>query len=110
VFPTKNLGSGALEIKDSLEEYYRKELSYESDALHAFLGIFRAHHQSPFPSLSPRANHFYAVPMIEVSGQSLRSLTKSFAVNLAWMIETNPNATNNCQLRNPDLISDLYPS
>lgn len=90
-FPERGIGTNVLGVFDRLQEYYRKDVSFGTDTISAFSGIFQAF-QHLGPDLSfPQTNHIYGIPMFcEQDNPSpdevLTRLNTSFALGLAWKV------------------------
>lgn len=79
VFPLRGIGITSAEIFDRISEYSTRELSYDSDALNAFAGIFNA-----FKSLDLR-QHFWGLPTCEHTESEPWSSTEILiACALVW--------------------------
>ncbi|RYP92705.1 hypothetical protein DL770_001218 [Monosporascus sp. CRB-9-2] len=76
VFPNQGVGEKTEDIFVRIGEYVQRELSYESDGLNAFLGLFRAYQRMPEP-----VYHFWGVPLLARSGAPIAS---SMANGLLW--------------------------
>jgi hypothetical protein len=109
-FPERGLGSIAVDIYDRIQEYYRKELSYDADILNAISGILRAFQRTL------KSTHFYGIPIMfdgekdSVSpGDMLRYLNVSLAVGLAWQV-VDCRSQKVHQWYRPDASSSTFPS
>jgi hypothetical protein len=91
-FPELLSFSKSSQIYETLQEYYGRQLSYNSDVLNAFAGIFRV-----FQGLGQHtvnASHFYGIPIIPelrrpTSGNpKITQVTAevSFGLGLAWKV------------------------
>jgi hypothetical protein len=102
IFPDGGFGSGRLAIYTRLCEYWHRNLSYETDIINAFSGIFQV-----FSKLW-RIHHFYGIPIVYcdhlVSSTSSRETDQydekhrcwaigSFALGLTWRVLTKSRAT-----------------
>ena len=67
-------------IYDRLEEYYPKHLSFKSDCINAFEGIFAAHHRESY------CRHFWGIPIIYLRSVWENSKVAFFTVGLTWMV------------------------
>ncbi|KAF2819418.1 HET-domain-containing protein [Ophiobolus disseminans] len=91
-FPEISGISRVSSVYSRLEEYYRRELSYQSDIIDAFTGIFRALQSLQQHGSGPRANHFYGIPIIYNRPQDgsnkgiLINAEFSFGLGLAWKV------------------------
>jgi len=85
-------------LYNRLEEYYRRELSYPSDILNAFTGIFRAFRNIRQQGSGPYGSHFYGISIIYhlAQGDSVvgepRNAEISFALGLAWKVYSRDNS------------------
>jgi hypothetical protein len=90
------IDSEAVEIYDRLEDYYLRGLSYDSDILNAFSGIFQAFQKIPAYSGRPSSTNFYGIPIIimskvleqnvQLDEDVLGGLNSSLASGLAWRV------------------------
>jgi hypothetical protein len=64
IFPAQGIGSLPLGVYDRLSEYYRRNLSYATDNIKAFEGIFQAFSRLHANGPAPRMAHFYGVPIL----------------------------------------------
>jgi len=105
-FPERGIVFRTVEIYDRLEEYYGRKLSFDTDVLNAFSGIFRAFERNPFGSTSPYATHFYGIPTIVSPGEPAHNLDKSLAAGLAWRVSSNKGVVMEVPVKN----NSDYPS
>jgi hypothetical protein len=84
-----------------LMEYYRRQVSFTTDIIHAFAGIINAFDNSEY--FHDRATHFYGIPII-YNNTELARATVSFKENLAW--ETVPSTANLI----PTKRTDIFPT
>jgi hypothetical protein len=94
VFPSKGIGKTSNEIGERIQEYLGRNLSKDSDALSAFLGVFQA-----FRELDHPVYHHWGLPISKgcsrertnhsPSGLSeFQELQKSFLSSLAWSMSS----------------------
>jgi len=79
-FPLNNVLYNSTYIYDRLEEYFPKHLSFSSDALKAFEGIFAA------DRVARRSSHFWGIPILSVPGKSSTGVA-TFTVGLTWKVD-----------------------
>lgn len=89
-FPNRGVGGAVTEVFDRLEEYYKRDVSYDIDIINAFMGIFQAFRNTA--SLT-QAHHFYGIPIFcrkQFSDfdddMALLELNVSFTLGLAWKV------------------------
>jgi hypothetical protein len=119
VFPDHGVGSTPLAIYSRLSEYWTRGLSYETDILNAFSGIFQAFSKLQSVELVPLVHHFYGIPIlhnrhsgsctvspqvVEINGSNMCQASTSFALGLAWKVSTRFKATTAI------MQNDLFPS
>lgn len=68
-------------VFDHLNEYNQRELTYDVDALNAFLGVLRAYEKSPTSASQPLMIHIYGVPI-----DTLDEWPKCVAEGFLWNI------------------------
>ncbi|KAF1837044.1 HET-domain-containing protein [Decorospora gaudefroyi] len=102
VFPHGGIGHTEMDMKRRLIEYYRRQLSFKTDIIHAFAGIVNAFNSSKI--LQGKATHFYGIPII-YADENLDLATESFVLNLTWSIHFSSTTR-------PDPIqrTDAFPS
>lgn len=66
-----------------LKDYYRRQLSFKSDIIDAFTGIFSAFDRSPM--IAGSVTHFYGIPIL-YSREHMDQAQTSFLDNLHWRI------------------------
>jgi hypothetical protein len=102
-FPRRGVGSESREVYDRLEEYYRRNVSYDTDIINAFLGIFQA-----FPDVT----HFYGIPILrprDFNGiPDPKLILISMALSLAWRVDDCHN-TKPC-IHTPQVSRNPHPS
>jgi hypothetical protein len=101
-FPGSGIGYSESEVYDRLAEYFFKDLSYETDIIDAFLGIFQAFAKKAAEHASQPMSHFYGIPII-IGDKDLQIVDStrgklndipicfgnmSFALGLAWTMGT----------------------
>ncbi|KAF1833452.1 HET-domain-containing protein [Decorospora gaudefroyi] len=87
VFPSFGIGVSVYDAHQRIREYFPRQLSYRSDALHAIEGILEAFEDTPF--VNPRAKHFYGVPVIYERSHQLGE-SVHVTSNLLWrVVRTN---------------------
>jgi hypothetical protein len=90
VFPQKGVGKSRSEIEKRIHEYVGRFLTWGSDALNAFLGIFQEFQEDELPIY-----HFWGLPMSrfgwndnsatpQTKTEELDELHTSFLSSLAW--------------------------
>jgi hypothetical protein len=99
IFPAQGIGSWPLGVYDRLSEYYLRDLSYATDNIKAFEGVFQAFSRLRASENSPSVAHFYGVPILydeqRISGSPNPEVippgrmdtfggNASFALGLAW--------------------------
>jgi hypothetical protein len=102
VFPSKGIGKTGNEIGARIQEYIRRNLSQDSDALNAFLGIFQA-----FRELQHPIYHHWGLPLSKGRSmkQELEGLHTSFLSSLAWSMSSCDNSSAHLLTRR-----DMFPS
>lgn len=86
VFPVHGVGRLSTDVYGRLEEYFSRDLSYNSDSINAVEGVLRAfsYKSRPF-SL---AKHFYGIPIrYDVNFEKSNTLTTSFWAGMTWRYE-----------------------
>lgn len=68
-------------VLNHLNEYNARELTYDTDALNAFLGVLRAYEKRPTPTSKPLIIHIYGVPI-----DALDDWPKCAAEGLSWNV------------------------
>ncbi|KAH7071341.1 heterokaryon incompatibility protein-domain-containing protein [Paraphoma chrysanthemicola] len=90
-FPYRSIShdrDAAYALSHRLMEYYQRQLSYKSDIIDAFLGIFMAFDASD--ELRYSVTHFYGVPMYHDKSNP-EVARQSFLTSLLWFIKAeNP--------------------
>jgi hypothetical protein len=104
VFPDWGIGSTPQSIYSRLSEYWQKRLSYETDILNAFEGIFQAFSKRWNVRSALSFRHFYGIPILhrrhsgpctsgvqanESNPNTKCEATASFALDLAWKVSEN---------------------
>lgn len=82
-FPDDGIGKDPRDIVTRLNEYASRQLTYQSDILNAFLGIFRPYQQKEI-------FHFWGIPFLVGSETDT---SKSFASALGWTTRLPDRAT-----------------
>jgi hypothetical protein len=102
VFPSKGIGKTGNEIGARIQEYIRRNLSQDSDALNAFLRIFQA-----FRELQHPIYHHWGLPLSKGRSmkQELEGLHTSFLSSLAWSMSSCDNSSAHLLTRR-----DMFPS
>jgi hypothetical protein len=102
VFPSKGIGKTGKEIGARIQEYIRRNLSQDSDALNAFLGIFQA-----FRELQHPVYHHWGLPLSKGRSmkQELEDLHTSFLSSLSWSMSSCDNSSAHLLTRR-----DMFPS
>lgn len=77
-FPSRGVGGEALDIYHRIEEYSQRKLSYDSDALNAFTGVFNA-----FKAFG-LVHHFWGIPNFPEDQLGKIPIDASFAFGLIW--------------------------
>jgi hypothetical protein len=121
IFPRGGIGSTAMEIYDRLPEYYLKDLSYDTDAINAFSGIFQAFAKLEAHHSNSTMSHFYGLPIIvndapRAAGSTHKQLRQIpqrtentyFALGLAWKVSTSLAETQ--QVSQPVVQNSSFPS
>jgi hypothetical protein len=87
VFPHHSIGGRTYRLSDRLCEYYKRQLSFVTDSIDAFLGIINFY--SAMNSTEPNVSQFYGV--LFSYGKALRSglPRESFLDQLLWSIRWN---------------------
>jgi hypothetical protein len=78
IFPRLSVQSQRTPIEARIDEYLRRSLSYESDMLHAFLGVLRQAWHEKIPLY-----HFWGLPFYQPS-TAAGSLDSEFLIALCW--------------------------
>jgi hypothetical protein len=91
VFPNQVVGKHTMEVPDRIEDYNRRQLSFETDALDAFQGILQS-----FKSLKHPVENFLGLPLFPTesfvaSKRGPVSNTDKLALSLMWTM--NESAT-----------------
>jgi hypothetical protein len=87
LFPQHGVGTRAMEIYSRLEEFTRRDLSYSSDTLVAFYGIFNAFRRLDVNPVF--LTHFWGIPVLGHRDPIFRgqvSETATFAQGLLWSL------------------------
>jgi hypothetical protein len=87
LFPSHGIGTQAEDIYFRLEEFSRRELSYSSDTLVAFYGIFNAYRRLRVVPVF--LNHFWGIPILGAGAQV--STAATFARGLLWQSNSDSN-------------------
>lgn len=103
------IGSDDRALYDRLEDYFPRRLSYPTDAINAFAGIFDAFIKAKNHSI----NHYYGIPYLadrKLSNENyfLKVADATFALSLAWKV-TSPCREYNCNGKTSTL-NDEFPS
>lgn len=91
-FPARGIGTNVVDVFTRLTEYYRRVISFDTDIINAFSGVFRAFQDFASDPESPLINHFYGIPMFcqqhgsQADTIRLRQLTSSFIMCLIWYV------------------------
>jgi hypothetical protein len=88
VFPHEATSS-LEELSERLQEYYKRQLSFQTDIVDAFLGVLGAFNASN--DLPWSVTHFYGIPICY--GSSPEVARHSFIRSLLWTVETKHNNT-----------------
>ncbi|RYP62334.1 hypothetical protein DL771_009773 [Monosporascus sp. 5C6A] len=75
VFPEDGIGRSGVDIVKRLNEYASRQLTFESDALNAFLGIFRPYQRKD-------VFHFWGIPFL---ARTDTNIDRNFGVALGWI-------------------------
>jgi hypothetical protein len=98
VFPSGRIGQDMQTLCRRIEEYYTRELSFDSDVLNAFAGIFGAFAKLESQSSgNGRIGHFYGIP-IETrpsSGEDAWLASASMVQGLDWEAGAEPVKSRN---------------
>jgi len=85
VFPPRGIGKQGHDISSRVNEYAGRTLSFDSDALNAFLGVFQA-----YAALQSPVYHFWGIPMGQVTEKHHNSdVLRSFLYSLLWRPRTD---------------------
>lgn len=84
-FPDVDARVDLNDLGPRLEEYYKRELSFRDDAIHAFAGVFDAFHAENTSEAG--VAHFYGIPMFYNEEEVPRSALASFLHFLRWDIQ-----------------------
>ncbi|KAH7078076.1 heterokaryon incompatibility protein-domain-containing protein [Paraphoma chrysanthemicola] len=100
VFPNRGVGSTLQDLRLRMSEYFRRQLSFESDIIDAFLGIINTFRISESPSI--RVKQFYGILVLSGDEDILDTAKPSFLTGLRWSVE--PDGPNNTS------CSEVFPS
>ena len=81
VFPKFGLGLSSNDLTKRLNEYLRRNLSYDSDALNAFLGVLQAYNDQH------TVHHIWGLPVQLFNGPTQRTLGNCIDESLFWEVE-----------------------
>jgi hypothetical protein len=90
-FPPRGIGKSPIDVLERIGEYSQKDLSFEHDALNAFLGIFHA-----FKRAGVLAHHISGVPSVQIKQTDQPKLGKpieSLAPGLSWVADSRNENT-----------------
>jgi hypothetical protein len=87
LFPHRGIGTQAKDIYSRLEEFTYLKLSYSSDTLVAFYGIFNAYRRLKVDPVF--LTHFWGIPVLGHRGQISEAAT--FAQGLLWNLHMYPD-------------------
>ena len=82
LFPEHGIGEETRDIFTRIEEYTQRELTFDSDALTAFYGIFKAYLRSE--QLERYLGHFWGIPIVRLG--SGNSEVSSLLHGLLWTV------------------------
>lgn len=81
-FPDRGIGTTSEALYSRLKEYYKKKLSYQTDILNGFAGVFNAF-RNAFPT---PVNHFWGIPFFSNERKDGCLENASFARGLFWKV------------------------
>jgi hypothetical protein len=84
-FPPRGIGKSVVDMLERIEEYSQKDLSFEHDALNAFLGVIHA-----FKRAGALAHHVSGIPSYPLWISCKRKVVEpveSLAPGLSWTVE-----------------------
>ena len=103
--------SQTIGIHDRLVDYYGKDLSFNSDILDAFSGIFQAFLRFHKGRAESYPSHFYGIPTFLRIEQSLAVTNTLIALGFAWKIRSNSDTYgSDAKLYRPDMHDNPFPS
>jgi hypothetical protein len=111
VFPRKGIGKTSNEIEARIQEYLGRDLTWDSDALKAFLGIYQAFRELDYP-----VYNFWGLPISKdrttkridhdpSATGDLGELYNSFLSSLGWSMSSCDDASTHLLTRR-----DMFPS
>lgn len=105
-FPRTSIDSTTDAIYDRLEDYYKRELSFKTDIINGFSGVFQAFSKVQQRNSGPQTAHFYGIPIFAyktpraLGDTVLREerddsggANASLALGLAWQVRSSTYRT-----------------